>query len=320
MIPELGHLALILALCLALAQAGFGLAGAHWRRADWMGVVRPAVAGQFVFLALAFGCLVTAFIQHDFSVAYVAQNSNSALPTYYRVAAVWGAHEGSLLLWIVVLAIWSLAVAAFSRALPTQFLSRVLGVLGLVSAGFMSFTLATSNPFLRLQPAVVEGNDLNPLLQDFALTVHPPILYTGYVGFAVAFAFACAAMLEGRLDQSWARWTRPWTTVAWLFLTVGISLGSWWAYYELGWGGWCSRSSRSRSACSGPSSCARACWCPCTPLLPIRRAACSSWLFSPCVSAEPWLSTRGARRSSPRQPGSSCGRGNPSCSSTTCCW
>ena len=238
MIPELGHLALILALCLALAQAGFGLAGAHWRRADWMGVVRPAVAGQFVFLALAFGCLVTAFVQHDFSVTYVAQNSNSALPTYYRVAAVWGAHEGSLLLWIVVLAIWSLAVAAFSRALPQQFLSRVLGVLGLVSAGFMSFTLAASNPFLRLQPAVPEGNDLNPLLQDFALTVHPPILYTGYVGFAVAFAFACAAMLEGRLDQSWARWTRPWTTVAWLFLTVGISLGSWWAYYELGWGGW----------------------------------------------------------------------------------
>jgi cytochrome c-type biogenesis protein CcmF len=238
MIPELGHLALILALCLALAQAGFGLVGAHWRRADWMGVVRPAVAGQFVFLALAFGCLVTAFLQHDFSVAYVAQNSNSALPAYYRVAAVWGAHEGSLLLWIVVLAIWSLAVAAFSRALPQPFLSRVLGVLGLVSAGFMSFTLATSNPFLRLQPAVAEGNDLNPLLQDFALTVHPPILYTGYVGFAVAFAFACAAMLEGRLDQSWARWTRPWTTVAWLFLTVGISLGSWWAYYELGWGGW----------------------------------------------------------------------------------
>ncbi|HJS21340.1 MAG TPA: heme lyase CcmF/NrfE family subunit [Steroidobacteraceae bacterium] len=238
MIPELGHLALILALCLAIAQAGFGLAGAHWRRADWIAVVRPAVAGQFVFLALAFGCLVTAFLQHDFSVAYVAQNSNSALPAYYRVAAVWGAHEGSLLLWIVVLSIWSLAVAAFSRALPTQFLSRVLGVLGLVSAGFMSFTLATSNPFLRLQPAVAEGNDLNPLLQDFALTVHPPILYTGYVGFAVAFAFACAAMLEGKLDQSWARWTRPWTTVAWLFLTVGISLGSWWAYYELGWGGW----------------------------------------------------------------------------------
>ncbi len=238
MIPELGHLALILALCLALAQAAFGLAGAYWQRPEWMAVARPAVAGQFVFVTLSFGCLVAAFLNHDFSVAYVAQNSNSALPAFYRVAAVWGAHEGSLLLWILVLSMWSLAVAAFSSTLPAPFLSRVLGVLGLISAGFMSFTLATSNPFLRLQPAVADGNDLNPLLQDFALTIHPPILYTGYVGFAVAFAFACAAMLEGRLDQSWARWTRPWTTVAWLFLTVGISLGSWWAYYELGWGGW----------------------------------------------------------------------------------
>jgi len=238
MIPELGHLALILALCLALAQAGFALAGAYWRRPDWMAVARPAVAGQFVFVALSFGCLTAAFLEHDFSVAYVAQNSNSALPTLYRVAAVWGAHEGSLLLWILVLAAWSLAVAALSRNLPASFLSRVLGVLGLISTGFMTFTLATSNPFLRLQPAAVDGNDLNPVLQDFALAIHPPILYTGYVGFAVAFAFACAAMLEGRLDQSWARWTRPWTTVAWLFLTIGISLGSWWAYYELGWGGW----------------------------------------------------------------------------------
>jgi len=238
MIPELGHLALILGLCLAIAQAGFALAGAHWRRPDWMAVARPAVAGQFVFVALSFGCLTTAFLDHDFSVVYVAQNSNSALPAFYRVAAVWGAHEGSLLLWILVLAAWSIAVAALSRNLPESFLSRVLGVLGLISAGFMTFTLATSNPFTRLQPAAVDGNDLNPLLQDFALTIHPPILYTGYVGFAVAFAFACAAMLEGRLDQSWARWTRPWTVVAWLFLTIGISLGSWWAYYELCWGGW----------------------------------------------------------------------------------
>ncbi len=238
MIPELGHLALILALCLALAQAGFALAGAYWRRPDWMAVARPAVAGQFVFIALSFGCLTAAFLEHDFSVAYVAQNSNSALPAFYRVAAVWGAHEGSLLLWILVLSAWSLAVAAFGGNLPATFFNRVLGVLGLISTGFMTFTLATSNPFLRLQPAVADGNDLNPVLQDFALAIHPPILYTGYVGFAVAFAFACAAMLEGRLDQSWARWTRPWTTVAWLFLTVGISLGSWWAYYELGWGGW----------------------------------------------------------------------------------
>jgi cytochrome c-type biogenesis protein CcmF len=238
MIPELGHLALILALCLAVAQSVFGIAGAHWRRADWMGVARPAVAGQFVFVALAFGCLAASFLANDFSVNYVALNSNSALPAFYRVAAVWGAHEGSLLLWILVLATWSLAVAALSRSLPDTFIARVLGVLGLISTGFMTFTLATSNPFTRLLPPAMDGNDLNPLLQDFALTIHPPILYTGYVGFAVAFAFACAAMLEGRLDQSWARWTRPWTIVAWMFLTIGISLGSWWAYYELGWGGW----------------------------------------------------------------------------------
>ena len=238
MIPELGHFALILALCLAVAQAALSLAGAHWKRVDWMAVGRPAVAGQFVFVALSFGCLAASFLRHDFSVTYVALNSNSALPAFYRFAAVWGAHEGSLLLWILVLATWSVAVAAFSRNLPAAFVSRVLGVLGLISAGFMTFTLATSNPFLRLMPPAVDGNDLNPLLQDFALTVHPPILYTGYVGFAVAFAFACAAMLEGRLDQAWARWTRPWTTVAWIFLTIGIALGSWWAYYELGWGGW----------------------------------------------------------------------------------
>jgi cytochrome c-type biogenesis protein CcmF len=238
MIPELGHFALILALCLSLAQAFFSLAGAHLRRDEWMAVGRPAVAGQFVFVVLSFACLTTAFLEHDFSVTYVAQNSNSALPAFYRIAAVWGAHEGSLLLWILVLAAWSLAVAAFSRSLPVTFVARVLGVLGVVSAGFMTFTLATSNPFMRLVPAAAEGNDLNPLLQDFALAVHPPILYTGYVGFAVAFAFACAAMLEGRLDQAWARWTRPWTTLAWMFLTIGIALGSWWAYYELGWGGW----------------------------------------------------------------------------------
>jgi cytochrome c-type biogenesis protein CcmF len=237
-IPELGHLALILALCLAVAQSVFGLAGAFWRRSEWMAVARPAVAGQFVFVALAFGCLTAAFLGNDFSVNYVALNSNSALPAFYRVAAVWGAHEGSLLLWIMVLATWSLAVAALSRSLPDTFIARVLGVLGLISAGFMTFTLATSNPFTRLMPPAMDGNDLNPLLQDFALAVHPPILYTGYVGFAVAFAFACAAMLEGRLDQSWARWTRPWTIGAWIFLTIGIALGSWWAYYELGWGGW----------------------------------------------------------------------------------
>ena len=191
-----------------------------------------------MFVAVAFAVLAWAFQRNDFSVLYVAQNSNSALPAFYRFAAVWGAHEGSLVLWALALATWSLAVAAFSRQLPESFAARVLGVLGVVSAGFLLFILLTSNPFERLTPAATDGRDLNPLLQDFALAVHPPMLYIGYVGFSVAFAFAVAAMLEGRLDARWARWTRPWTTLAWLFLTIGIALGSWWAYYELGWGGW----------------------------------------------------------------------------------
>ncbi len=236
--PELGMFALILAFLLSLAQAFFGLVGAWRGKPHWMAVARPAVSGQFVFVATAFACLVHAFVTNDFSVLYVARNSNTQLPLFYRVAALWGAHEGSLLLWIQILAIWSLAVAAFSRRLPATFASRVLGVMGLVSAGFMLFTLWTSNPFVRLVPAAPDGADLNPVLQDFALAIHPPMLYTGYVGFSVAFAFACAAMLEGRLDQAWARWTRPWTLFAWLFQTIGIALGSWWAYYELGWGGW----------------------------------------------------------------------------------
>jgi cytochrome c-type biogenesis protein CcmF len=238
MAPELGIFALILAFILSLSQAFFGLTGAWKQRADWMAVARPAVTGQFVFVATAFGCLVYAFVHNDFSVAYVAHNSNSHLPLFYQVAAVWGAHEGSLLLWILILSIWSVAVAAFSRALPLRFSSRVLGIMGLISGGFMLFTLWTSNPFLRLIPAWQDGADLNPVLQDFALAIHPPMLYTGYVGFSVAFAFACAAMLEGRLDQTWAKWTRPWTIFAWIFQTIGIALGSWWAYYELGWGGW----------------------------------------------------------------------------------
>jgi cytochrome c-type biogenesis protein CcmF len=238
MAPELGIFALILAFILSLAQAFFGLTGAWKGNADWMAVARPAVTGQFVFVATAFGCLVYAFVHNDFSVQYVAHNSNSHLPLFYQVAAVWGAHEGSLLLWILILSIWSVAVAAFSRALPLSFSSRVLGVMGLISGGFMLFTLWTSNPFLRLLPAWQDGADLNPVLQDFALAIHPPMLYTGYVGFSVAFAFACAAMLEGRLDQAWAKWTRPWTIFAWIFQTIGIALGSWWAYYELGWGGW----------------------------------------------------------------------------------
>ncbi len=238
MAPELGVFALILAFVLSLSQAFFGLAGAWRGRAVWMNVARPAVTGQLVFVAMAFACLVYAFVHDDFSVLYVARNSNSHLPLFYQVAALWGAHEGSLLLWILILAIWSVAVAAFSRTLPLSFSSRVLGVMGVISAGFMLFTLWTSNPFTRLFPAAQDGADLNPVLQDFALAIHPPMLYTGYVGFSVAFAFAIAAMLEGRLDQAWARWTRPWTVFAWLFQTIGIALGSWWAYYELGWGGW----------------------------------------------------------------------------------
>jgi cytochrome c-type biogenesis protein CcmF len=238
MAPELGVFALILAFVLSLSQAFFGLAGAWRGKPEWMSVARPAVAGQFVFVAMAFGCLVYSFVNNDFSVLYVARNSNSHLPLFYKVAALWGAHEGSLLLWIAILSIWSLAVAAFSRQLPASFSSRVLGVMGLISGGFMLFTLWTSNPFERLMPAAQDGADLNPVLQDFALAIHPPMLYTGYVGFSVAFAFACAAMLEGKLDQTWAKWTRPWTIFAWVFQTIGIALGSWWAYYELGWGGW----------------------------------------------------------------------------------
>jgi cytochrome c-type biogenesis protein CcmF len=238
MAPELGVFSLILAFVLSLSQAFFGLTGAWRGKPVWMAVARPAVTGQFVFVIMAFACLVYSFVHDDFSVLYVARNSNSQLPLFYKVAALWGAHEGSLLLWILILSIWSVAVAAFSRQLPLSFSSRVLGVMGLISGGFMLFTLWTSNPFLRLIPAASDGADLNPVLQDFALAIHPPMLYTGYVGFSVAFAFAIAAMLEGRLDQTWAKWTRPWTIFAWMFQTIGIALGSWWAYYELGWGGW----------------------------------------------------------------------------------
>ena len=237
MLPELGHFALILALLLAALQAFFGIVGAMRGRERWMSAVSPAVAGQAVMVATAVGCLMAGFIGNDFSIRYVAENSNTALPLFYRVTALWGAHEGSLLLWIMLLALWTVAVAIGASRLPQRFAARVLGVLGVVSFGFLLFTLATSNPFLRLDPAAPDGRDLNPILQDPGLAVHPPILYTGYVGFAVAFAFACAAMLEGRLDQTWARWTRPWTTAAWGFLTCGIALGSFWAYYELGWGG-----------------------------------------------------------------------------------
>jgi cytochrome c-type biogenesis protein CcmF len=238
MLPELGQLAMILALLLAIAQGTLPLWGAASGNRALMAVARPAAAGQLVFLALAFGILTYAFMVQDFSVVYVANNSNLLLPWYYRFSAVWGAHEGSLLLWVLILAAWSGAVAAFSRQLPEAFLSRVLGVMGLVSVGFLLFTILTSNPFDRHLPALADGQDLNPLLQDFGLIVHPPMLYMGYVGFAVAFAFAIAALLDPKVDLKWVRWSRPWTLVAWAFLTLGIALGSWWAYYELGWGGW----------------------------------------------------------------------------------
>ncbi len=238
MSPELGQFALILALLLALVQGVLPLVGA-WRGNDRLvALARPAAAGQAVFVLLAFGILTLAFLQFDFSVAYVAQNSNSELPWYYRIAAVWGAHEGSLLLWILILNVWTVAVAALSRKLPDVFMARVLGVLGLVSVGFLLFIILTSNPFARLLPAPLDGADLNPVLQDPGMTFHPPLLYMGYVGFSVAFAFAIAALLEGRLDEMWVRWARPWTNVAWSFLTFGIVAGSAWAYYELGWGGW----------------------------------------------------------------------------------
>ena len=239
MIPELGHLAMILALCLCLVQATLPLIGAWRGDHQWMSLAQPAAWGQFAFLAFAFACLTHAFMTDNFSVAYVASNSNSALPWYYKFSAVWGAHEGSLLLWALILGGWTFAVSVFSRQLPQVMLARVLAVMGMISVGFLSFLIITSNPFQRLLPQVpTDGRDLNPLLQDFGLIVHPPMLYMGYVGFSVAFAFAIAALLGGKLDAAWARWSRPWTIVAWAFLGIGIALGSWWAYYELGWGGW----------------------------------------------------------------------------------
>ena len=315
MVVELGHYALILALMLAAAQAFFGLAGPALKRERWLAVVPSAACGQFVFVALAVGVLVHAFVNNDFSVRYVAETSNSVLPLFYRVTALWGAHEGSMLLWILVLSLWTMALVANMRHLPPSFAARALGVLGIISCCFLLFTLATSNPFVRLIPAAPDGNDLNPVLQDPAFAVHPPILYMGYVGFSVSFALACAAMIEGRRDQLWAHWMRPWTVMAWAFLACGIALGSWWAYYELGWGGfwfwdpvenasfmpWLVGTALIHSlavtdkrglfkswtlllavtafslSLLGPSWCAPVCWSRCIRLPPIPAAAFSFW-------------------------------------------
>jgi cytochrome c-type biogenesis protein CcmF len=235
---ELGQIALLLALLIAAIQAALPLVGAQRGIGPWMAVARPAAYAQLALVASAFAILTHAFVVQDFSVQYVAENSNSLLPWYYRYTAVWGAHEGSLLLWALILAVWTALVARFSRRLPDEVIARVLGVMGFISVGFLAFLIFTSNPFARLLPAVVEGRDLTPLLQDPGMIIHPPMLYLGYVGFSVPFAFAIAALLGGNMDARWLRWTRPWTNVAWAFLTIGIALGSWWAYYELGWGGW----------------------------------------------------------------------------------
>jgi len=238
MIPEIGHYALILALCVAVVQGSLPIYGAAVGNASLMAVAKPAARGQFLLVLLAFCCLGYAFADKDFSVLYVAATSNSQLPLHYRLAAIWGAHEGSLLLWMFILSIWMVAVSFFSTRLPEAMLARILGVMGLVSVGFLLFMLTVSNPFERLIPAALDGRDLNPLLQDPGMVIHPPMLYMGYVGFSVAFSFAIAALLGGTLDAAWARWSRPWTTVAWCFMTVGVAMGSGWAYYELGWGGW----------------------------------------------------------------------------------
>jgi cytochrome c-type biogenesis protein CcmF len=238
MVPELGHFLLWIALGVSAVLGTLPLAGAAKNRLDWMALARPSARLLFALVALAFVCLALAFVGNDFSVLYVATNSNRSLPVYYRFAAVWGGHEGSILLWLLMLTFWTLAVAQFSRHLPEKVVSRILSVMGWLSFGFLLFLLMTSNPFDRLLPVPADGRDLNPLLQDPGMVIHPPMLYMGYVGLSVAFSFAVAALIGGNLDATWARWTRPWTTAAWIFLTIGIALGSGWAYYELGWGGW----------------------------------------------------------------------------------
>ncbi|MBL4585007.1 MAG: heme lyase CcmF/NrfE family subunit, partial [Pseudomonadales bacterium] len=239
MIPELGHFALILSFCFSVALGVLPMLGVYRNNDLLLWLAKPLVTAQLLFISISFGALAWSFAVDDFSVVYVASNSNRSLPMVYKITAVWGAHEGSLLLWALILSGWAFAVSCFSRNLPNDIRAMVLSVMGLISVGFQLFLLDSSNPFLRFLPDFpLDGNDLNPLLQDFGLIVHPPMLYAGYVGFSVAFSFAIAALLSGRLDASWARWSRPWTNIAWVFLTLGITLGSWWAYYELGWGGW----------------------------------------------------------------------------------
>jgi len=238
MIPELGHFALIIAFAVSIVQSIVPIVGAARNQAALVSMARPAALTQLLFVGLSYAALTHAFIVHDFSVLYVSQHSNLVQPLMYRISGVWGSHEGSLLLWTLTLSLWTVAVAVYSRNLPEILMARVLAVMGMISTGFIAFMLFTSNPFTRRFPAPLDGNELNPLLQDPGLAIHPPMLYMGYVGFSVAFAFAVAALLGGKLDATWARWSRPWTTIAWSFLTIGIALGSWWAYNELGWGGW----------------------------------------------------------------------------------
>jgi cytochrome c-type biogenesis protein CcmF len=237
-IPEIGQFALILAFCFAIVQGTLPLFGVWKNQPNLYNLAVPAARAQFVFIAISFICLDYSFYANDFSVLYVATNSNSHLPLAFRLAALWGGHEGSMLLWVTTLGVWTMAVTMFAKTLPESFRIRLIAVMGMVSIGFLAFIIFTSNPFERLIPAPLDGRDLNPLLQDPGMVFHPPVLYMGYVGFSVAFAFAIAALLDGRLDNAWARWTRPWTTTAWVFLTLGIAFGSKWAYYELGWGGW----------------------------------------------------------------------------------
>ena len=239
MIPEVGHFALVLAFGVSICLAVFPLYGYLTNQNAFCATAKPLALLQGLALAVSFGVLMYGFLVHDFSIKYVADNSNLDLPWYFRMSAVWGAHEGSLLLWALILAFWGAAVALFSRGIPDHMSALVLSVMGMISVGFLAFMLFTSNPFVRILPfAPGNGADLNPLLQDPGLIFHPPMLYMGYVGLSVAFAFAMASLISGKLDSTWARWSRPWTTVAWAFLTLGIALGSWWAYYELGWGGW----------------------------------------------------------------------------------